>query len=289
MARSSRPTRITTPSAIFALATAVMGSLLASGSHAQLADGTFDLDKLSQFGTDDGGIQLDLPFFLKFGDAVYSDVHVNNNGLISFGGFIPGYTNDNLDQVASDNAKAIVAPFFADVDTRPDSENVGGEAQVGTGTVDGRSAFIATWDRVGRADRQFDRYSTFEVLFIDRSDVAVGDFDIVFNYGDIEWTVANEGDTPARVGFAVPGGQSVEFDLFGELPPPTIDADLLLAPALASANGPIAVTASPIVFEVRDGAVGGIGGNVVPTPTAAAAGLVGLIVLNARRRRAVSA
>ncbi|MEM0912975.1 MAG: nidogen-like domain-containing protein [Planctomycetota bacterium] len=285
MHRKPRTSRPRTRRALAALAAGAILAVATPDAHGQITgDGSFVVQPISAFGTDDGGRAASLPFLIRVGDGFFGNAFVNNNGIVSLGGFLPAYSNDGLGDVANNSGQAVIAPFFANVDTRPHADNTGGQGKVGAGTIDGRDAFIATWDRVGRHDRQFDLQSSFEVLLIDRSDIAFGDFDIVFNYGPIEWTVADPGDTPARVGFAVPDGQVVEFDLFGPLPAPAVCADEMLADALAITETPYVMPDS-VLIEVRGGSAIVPGTAVVPTPTAAAAGMIGLIALAARRRR----
>jgi len=287
MACSPHPTRRPLAHATLAVAVLAVGSLVASAADAQISHGTFALQEISRFGTDNGGNSADLPFVAWLGDDIHTQVHVNNNGILSFGGFFPGFSNDSLASLANAADHALIAPFYADVDTVKVASNTGGQGMFGTGSVDGRNAFIATWDRVGRWNEQFDRLSTFEVLLIDRSDIDAGDFDIVFNYGDIEWTVANPGDEPARVGIAVPDGQAFEFDLFDALPEPEPDTELLLANALQSqpANDTPSTTADSIRLQVRGGVVQDP--HAVPSPTALATGLIGLALACSRRRRSL--
>jgi len=287
MARFTATSRRLTARATLAVASFAIGSLIATPRQAQISGGSFNLQPISQFGTNNGGNSAALPFFAFLGGETYSTVHVNNNGVLSLGGFFPSYSNDSLADLANAADHALIAPFYADVDTVKVPANTGGQALFGSGTFEGRDAFIATWDRVGRSNEQFDRLSTFEVLLIDRSDTGLGNFDILFNYGDIEWTVANPGDTPARVGVAVPDGQAFEFDLFDALPEPEPDTDLLLAAALQQppANGPTSTTADAIRLQVRGGQIQDP--HAVPSPTALAAGLIGLTIACSRRRRSL--
>lgn len=98
----------------------------------------------------------------------------------------------------------VVAPFFADFGT-----SVAGQVSYGTREIGGRAAFGATWsgvayhgvDPLGRND--------FEAVLIDRADTGVGNFDLEFNYGRVEWESGDVsggsgglGGDSARVGFA---------------------------------------------------------------------------------------
>ena len=97
----------------------------------------------------------------------------------------------------------------------------------GTGTVDGRSAFGVTWPgvhcAVGSQSSLGPPLNHFQVLLIDRSDVAAGDFDIEFNYDQIGWEAGGApgsggdadclGGNTARAGFA--NGSGIFDELAG--------------------------------------------------------------------------
>src|SRR5688572_26911375 len=66
-------------------------------------------------GTDDGSsAAVNLAFPINFFGTVYNQVFVNNNGNITFDGPLSQFTPSGL---AGTN-RVIIAPFFADVDTR---------------------------------------------------------------------------------------------------------------------------------------------------------------------------
>src|SRR5689334_138790 len=81
---------------------------------------------------------------LNYFAQIYTSLFVNNNGNVTFGQasdeYTPSHLNGDYDGVP------IIAPFFADVDTR---SPLSGVTTYGTGTVDGHDAFIATWPGVG--------------------------------------------------------------------------------------------------------------------------------------------
>ncbi len=98
----------------------------------------------------------------------------------------------------------------------------GGQVTFGTGDVGGRPAFGANFPGVacffdfGPAPAGLNH---FQVLLIDRSDVAAGDFDIEFNYDQIVWEAGLDsggdsnclGGSPARAGFANGSGTFQEL------------------------------------------------------------------------------
>ena len=145
----------------------------------------------------------------------YSSLFVNNNGNVTFDSPLGDFTPFDLNSTG----RVIIAPFFADVDTR-----AGDVLTYGTGTVDGHPAFGVTWPGVGCFSQITKVLNFFQVLLIDRSDVAPGDFDIEFNYDSIQWEAGEanggnancQGGTSARAGFASGTGEpGTSFELPG--------------------------------------------------------------------------
>ena len=130
---------------------------------------------------DDGytGLQS-LGFSANFFGVTYSGAYVNNNGNLTFSAAQSAYSPYGL----GSSYQSIIAPFFADVDTRGAGS---GLVTYGTGTYDGHNAFAATYPNVGYYSFGTDKLDNFQVLLVDRSDVAAGDFDIYFNYGSMQW------------------------------------------------------------------------------------------------------
>lgn len=271
-----RTTRATWLAAPAACAWAIASLAAIAPAHAQFVQPGFNDDPISALGTNDGSRTADLPFDVRIGDTTFDSVVANNNGVISFGGSFEPYVADTLDALAQVSDRTLIAPFYANVDTSPhgSGDYNGGIAALGLGTVDGRAAFGVTWDRVGRSDELDDLLNTFQVLLVDRSDIANGDFDIVFNYDQIDWTVSDDlADLTAQVGIATPQGDSLLLDVFESH---LACSDPEFTPAFA--------VPGTYTISIRDGR---IPSNVaiVPSPTAAAFGLLGLVAIAARRRR----
>lgn len=137
--------------------------------------------------TDDGySTAQNVGFSINFYGSIYSAVYVNNNGTLTFGQGSGTFTPTGL----AESEQAIVAPFFADVDTRGAGS---GFAAWGTGMYADRQAFGATWSNVGYFNAATDKLNSFQVLLVNRGDVAAGDFDIYFNYGDVLWETGDAG------------------------------------------------------------------------------------------------
>jgi hypothetical protein len=165
---------------IKAIGVALSVSLLTlSAAQAGPVASGFNSNTLSA--TDDGSTAaITTPFALDYFGTTYNSLYVNNNGNITFGTALATYTPFGL----GPSTIPIIAPFFADVDTR----GVGsGVTSYGTGIYNGEQAFGVTWPNVGYYGAQTDKLNTFQVILTNRSDVGAGDFDIYFNYNQIQW------------------------------------------------------------------------------------------------------
>lgn len=151
-------------------------------------------------------------FDLDFLGVLYSSVYVNTNGNVTFGAL--NLANDPY-ALGTKNGLPIIAPFFADVDTRGAGSSV---IHYGAGTADGHKAFGVNWIDVGYFWKHSDKLNRFQLVLIDRSDRAPGDVDIEFNYEKIVWESGDWsggslglGGSSARVGFADGTGNSRTF------------------------------------------------------------------------------
>jgi hypothetical protein len=155
---------------------------------------------------DDGSTGLvDIGFELNLNGNAFTQLYVNNNGNVTFDGPIGTFTP--FDFTATDNP--IIAPFFADVDTRG-----AGSAPVtyGTGTMDdGTKYFCVNWVNVGYYSSQFDKLNSAQLVIVNRG--ANGDADLVFNYDTVNWETGSAsggtngfGGTPAAVGYSSGNG-----------------------------------------------------------------------------------
>jgi Nidogen-like/HYR domain/Fibronectin type III domain len=138
-----------------------------------------DANKTVPPGDDNVYVHAPLTFSINFFGNTYDHAYVNNNGDLTFDSQYGVYTPGPLDSVG----QPIIAPFFADVYT--DGENFG-TVYYGNTMFDGHDAFCATWVGVGYYIGN-DKVNTFQVLLVDRSDRGPGEFDIVFNYDQVQW------------------------------------------------------------------------------------------------------
>jgi hypothetical protein len=141
--------------------------------------------------TDDGSSPQAVPlgFTLDYFGSDYTSVWVNENGNLTFTGRLSTYTPSGIGTVGTD----IIGPFFADAD----SNNGGATTLYGATTLDGYSAFVAEWPYVdcytddGTAS---DTEDDFEVVLINRPDLGTGDFQIEYNYDQIQWDAGEASD-----------------------------------------------------------------------------------------------
>ena len=146
---------------------------------------------------DDGSTgSVPLPFTINFLSNSESALYVNNNGNVTFDKPLSAYTPGNL---AAAGVK-IIAPFWADVDTRNPTSNV---VQYGTNVVQGYNAFGVDWVNVGYYNSHADALLSCQLVIIDREDIAPGDFDMEFNYDRVEWQWGDvSAGYPPRAGFS---------------------------------------------------------------------------------------
>ncbi|MGA2245800.1 MAG: nidogen-like domain-containing protein [Verrucomicrobiota bacterium] len=121
---------------------------------------------------------VSIGFAVNFYGSAFSSLYLNNNGNITFDEPLGEFTPFGLVGTSSQ----IIAPFFADVDTR-----AGNLVTFGNDTVDGHTAFGVNWIDVGYYDENTDKLNSFQLVLIDRSDRNPGDFDIEFNYDQVQW------------------------------------------------------------------------------------------------------
>lgn len=162
------------------------------------------------------GTPVPVGFNLNFFGVTFNSVFVNTNGNVTLDSALGTFTPFGL----TATSRRIIAPFFADVDTRPAASNV---VTFGNGTFNGRSTFGVNWVDVGYFDRHTDKTNSFQLLLVDRSDTGSGNFDIVFNYdrilfetGDASGGSGGFGGSSARAGFSNgTGAPGTSYELMG--------------------------------------------------------------------------
>ena len=193
------------------LAIALAASLAAPAHAGAIHDGAQFTNVLAR--NDDGStgvvaIGFNIDFY---GLAAQSTLFVNNNGNVTFNAPLSTFTPFGL----ITSTIPIIAPFFADVDTRNSASDV---VRYGQGTIGGRNVFGVNWINVGYFPSAANLLNSFQLIITDRSDVAAGDFDFEFNYDQVQWETGSAsggsggfGGSPARAGWTDGGATDFEF------------------------------------------------------------------------------
>jgi len=167
-----------------------------------LADGSFGT--LAMGKNDDGSSsRRNLPFAINFYGNTFNNFFVNNNGNITFNNSLGTFTPSSFPI----SSRPMIAPYWADVDTRCSSC---GDVYVGAVNED---TTIVTWKDVGYFNAQSDKTNNFQLALRNQLN---GNFDIEFRYDRLEWTTGSAssgtnglGGTPAQAGFDA--GDNVNF------------------------------------------------------------------------------
>ncbi len=143
---------------------------------------------------------------LQFNGNTYQGIYVNTNGNITFDGPLSTFTPNQI----GNGSFNIIAPFWADVDTRNPSSPPGTNGDVYWDFNASRNSFVITWSNVGYFDEKIDKRDTFQLELVDQGG---GGFEIIFRYLAIDWTTGDAsggsdglGGTVARAGFSLGGG-----------------------------------------------------------------------------------
>lgn len=241
-------------------------------------------------GANDDGFAgpVDLPFAANFFGTTYSSLYVNNNGNLTFNQGQGTYTPFGIG--AGYTGQPIIAPFFADIDTRGAGS---GLVTYGNGTYAGHTAFGANYPDVGYFGSHTDKLNDFQVILVDRGDVGAGDFDIYFNYDQIQFETGDAsggrgglGGTSATVGYSAGTGDPGSYYEFpgSRVPGSFIDGGTM--PLVSTTNDGVP---GQFLFQVRNGTV------MSPVPLPASAPMFGaaLVVVGAvgygmKRKKAIA-
>lgn len=150
-------------------------------------------------GRNDDGFQGPIPlgFSVNFFGNSYNSFYLNNNGNISFGG-----GNSDFSPNGPQSAPVpVIAPFFADVDTRSPLSGVPSYR------LDIPNELIVTWDNVGYYNMHADQTDSFQLVLRGANyNTPAGEGSIGLFYKTMGWESADfagnpNGGTPASVGF----------------------------------------------------------------------------------------
>ena len=146
---------------------------------------------------DDGSTaKVPIGFLMNFFGSSNTTLYVNNNGDVTFDSPQSDYTPKNLAGIGV----KVIAPFWADVDTRSPNSDV---VKYGSGVVNGQDAFGVDWVNVGYYAVHADKLLSCQLVIINRSDIASGDFDMEFNYDKVQWEWGDASiGNPPRAGYS---------------------------------------------------------------------------------------
>ena len=153
-------------------------------------------------GRNDDGFQGPINFgytLTNFFGQDYTQFFLNNNGNITFGAGLAAFTP----QGPQGATQPVIAPFFADVDTRG---ALSGVVYYNTSIP---NETIITWDHVGYFGEHDDKLDTFQLVVRGPGfAIPAGEGQIGFFYGAMQWETGDAsggsggfGGTPAAVGF----------------------------------------------------------------------------------------
>lgn len=273
---------MTTQSNLFraVAATAAMLSANPIGAQAVRGDIGFQAALLPQ-GISGFVNNVPLPFAAQFFGNGGGSIGINEDGYITFGLMTESVGAMGL----------FISPLNADFDNRPD---VGIPVSYGADVVGGRAAFGINWLSMlqyhPEADEPPTGRTSFQLVLIDRSDVAAGDFDFEFNYDAVELP---------DIGFLAGYGEGCLYAPGDPSCPPGMPAQIDVHPDGAPGATVLGSLNSPVAGRYRYGVRGGVvittgldpdEVGVVPEPTSLSLALLGLGVLGSvavrtRRRR----
>lgn len=119
----------------------------------------------------------------NFFGVTYTSVFVNNNGNLTFGTGLSGYTPGTI---GGTSGLPIIAAFWADVDTR------GSTGTVSYGYNADHDSFVATWLNVDYYNVTQSGHAVKSNSYqIEIFDQGAGDAEIIIRYGGISWTTGD--------------------------------------------------------------------------------------------------
>src|SRR6185437_4682219 len=146
----------------------------------------------------------------------------NNNGNVTFTAPLSEYTPNDL---TTPGHIPEIAAFFADVDTSGAGSGLTTYGSTASpfdfGPGEGvHNAFVVNYPNVGYYSAHDDKLNSFQIVLIDRSDTGSGNFDIEFNYDQVQWETGDAsggsgglggGSTAAAVGYTAGTGATGTF------------------------------------------------------------------------------
>jgi uncharacterized repeat protein (TIGR01451 family) len=211
---------------------------------------------------DSSTVALDFP--LRIGNDSIASLVINRNGFVSFEpiDFVPSLVS------LADLGTDVVAPFYSPIEFTFDEVTIGfGQLYDLPDDLDDpvipfgpTVAYRVTWgtvDGVSMLEGPPDVTNKFQLIIIDRSDIAEGDFDLQMNYGPVNWesppAPPSLSGTSTLVGLVL-GETVVDFNRYYDS---FLSNGLCEDPGKITTPGSFAVTepfvCNNITLEFRDG------------------------------------
>lgn len=189
---------------------ALSGSAYALGPGAVRTPAHYN-DTSITAGDDTSNLIVGLPFSMNWNGSNYTSITVNMNGNVTFGANSSNATyTPSMAMTSAAFGYTMMAPLWADVDTGNNPGSGGWQATFSSTStvpiVNGHKAFFVNWQNVRYYGEAAGTTVTdsFQLVIIDRSDIATGNFDFEFNYDKVGWDLGTASNTQhARAGWAV--------------------------------------------------------------------------------------
>ncbi len=131
---------------------------------------------------DDGSTTaINLPFVFCFYGQIQTQVYINNNGNVSFGGPYAVFSTTPFPSTMF----TMIAPFLSDIDTRNAASGIVYYKVTPT-------AMIIRWQQVGYYSQHVDKVNDFQLILTDGTDPLLpAGSNVAFCYGDMQWTTGD--------------------------------------------------------------------------------------------------
>ncbi|HWA45583.1 MAG TPA: nidogen-like domain-containing protein [Hypericibacter adhaerens] len=201
------------------------------------------------------------PTGMNFFGTSYTGFYINNNGNITFASPLGTFTPFSLTGATSN---PMIAPFFADVDTRGAHDlpptpggNSTGSNEVYYSLDPENGTIVITWDDVGYYGGHTDKLNAFQLVIQNTGD---GNFSFEFRYENIDWTTGDASGGSGGLGGVVAraGWNSGDGSDFYELPQSGNQGEML---GLETTSNPGTDPDGNWVFNVVGGHVVGNDGD----------------------------
>ncbi len=169
---------------------------------------------------DDGSsANIALGFDFCFYQEHRNNLWINNNGNLTFNSPLSSFTPSGFPI-----GTPMIAPFWADVDTRNPTDADTNLVWHRTFGAPGNQVFVVTWDSVGWYSGQNGQRNTFQVAIAENENHFGPNLNIAFSYGRMDWTTGQaSGGGPFGGAAATVGanqGDGIRFSQLGRFDQP---------------------------------------------------------------------